>query len=244
MSHCKFIAPCAWLAIAAFGAFAPPGARAEDVPWQPTPLEPTPDATTSEEHDPAEDAPAKIHHAKLVVVGLKLGGAINVFNTMGAAFSPELEVGILLPPLDQSFEVFLAARWAAPSDDGESEPDARLPGDGVARWSVTRNELALGLGLRYRLPLGGDLTPYLGAGVRLYLLATEVEGDADGQPFGVNEETGSAVGFLFQLGAEYRLGPGALLFEVAVNGAPLDQTILADTNASSLDLYLGYRFFF
>ena len=34
----------------------------------------------------------------ILALGLKLGGAINAFNTMGAAFTPELEVGLLLPP--------------------------------------------------------------------------------------------------------------------------------------------------
>ena len=81
-------------------------------------------------------------------------------------------------------------------------------------------------------------------GARLFLLDTEVEGEADGEPFGKNNETGTAFGFLFQLGGEYALGPGALLLELAINGAPLDQTILADTNASSFDIYLGYRLFF
>lgn len=190
------------------------------------------------------EAPAKVFHDKLVSVGLKLGGAINAFNTLGAAFTPELELGLLLPPLEQSLEVFLSARYAAPTDEGTSDPDPRLPGDGIASWSVTRNELALGLGLRYRLPIDGAFTPYVAAGARLYLIDTEVEGQAGGEPFGKNNETGTAFGFLFQLGGEYALGPGALLLELAVNGAPLDQTILADTNASSFDIYLGYRLFF
>lgn len=202
---------------------------------------PTVEETTPE---PEEDDADKVYDDRIVSVGLKLGAAINAFNSLGAAFSPELEVGVLLPPLDQSFEVFLSARWAAPSDEGDSAPDPRLPGDGVAHWAVTRNELALGLGLRYRIPLEGAFTPYLAAGMRVYLLSTEVEGDAGGEPFGKNEETGTALGFLFQLGGEYALGPGALLLELAVNGAALDQTILADTNVSSFDVYVGYRFFF
>lgn len=213
----------------------------------PEPLAPidAPMPTAEEEQAPeAEETPAKVFHDKLVSVGLKLGGAINAFNTMGAAFTPELDVGFLLPPLDQSFEIFLSARYAAPSDEGTTDPDARLPGDGIASWSVTRNELALGLGLRYRLPLDGAFTPYLAAGARLYLIDTEVEGEAGGEPFGKNNETGTAFGFLFQLGGEYALGPGALLLELAINGAPLDQTVLADTNASSFDIYAGYRIFF
>lgn len=194
--------------------------------------------------DQTEEEPSKVYHDKLITVGLKLGGAINVFNTLGPSFTPELEVGVLLPFLEQSFELFIAGRWAAPTDEGEIDPDPRLPGDGIASWSVTRNELSLGFGLRYRIPIEGALTPYVGAGLRVYLLRTEVEGSAGGQPFGKNEETGTATGFLFQLGGEYALGPGAILLELAINGAALDQTILADTNVSSFDIYAGYRFMF
>jgi hypothetical protein len=214
---------------------------AEPAPADPlAPVEPAPTVVEEAEEPPAD----KVYARKLVDIGLKLGGAINAFNSLGAAFTPELEVGFLLPPLDQAFEIFLAARWSAPSDEGKSDPDARLPGDGVASWSVTRNELSLGLGLRFRIPVEGKLTPYVGAGARLYLLDTEVEGEAAGEPFGTNNETGTAFGFLFQLGAEYELGPGAILLELAVNGAALDQTILADTNVSSFDIYAGYRLFF
>jgi len=190
-----------------------------------------------------EEAP-KVYHDRLIVLGLKVGAAINAFNTMGAAFTPELEVGVRLPPLDQSFEIFVAGRFASASDDGDMTPDARLPGAGIAHWSVTRTDFSLGLGLRYRIPIDGAFTPYLAAGMRAYFLSTEVEGDANEQSFGKNEETGTAIGFMFQLGGEYALGPGGLLLELAVNGAALNQTILADTNVSSFDIYLGYRFFF
>lgn len=183
--------------------------------------------------------------AAVIDLGLKLGGAFSgVFNTLGASFTPELEVGAFLPFADRAFEVFLCGRYAAPSDEGESPPDERLPGDGVASWSVTRNELSLGLGLRFRVPMGDVFRPYVAAGARVFFLRTEVSGAAGGEPFGTNEETGTAFGFLFQLGGELYLGPGALLLELALNGAPLDQTILADTNASALDVYLGYRIFF
>lgn len=178
-------------------------------------------------------------------VALKLGGAFSgVMNSMGASFSPELELGVILPPVDHLLEVFLTARWAAPSDEGDEPADARLPGDGVAHWKVTRNELAFGLGLRVRVPVGGSFRPYLAAGARLLLLRTTANGDVDGQSFGQNEELGTAFGGFGQLGAELDLGPGALLVELTASGAALDQTILADTNAGSLDAYLGYRFFF
>lgn len=240
---------CAGLSLASARAAEPvPMAPADPAPGgaMTAAMDPTTDVQTEVE-TPEEEA-TKVYHDRIVTLGLKLGAAINAFNTLGAAFTPELEVGVLLPPLDQSFEIFLAGRFASASDEGDMAPDARLPGGagdgGIAHWSVTRTDFSLGLGLRYRIPIDGAFTPYLAAGMRAYFLSTEVEGDANDQPFGKNEETGTAFGFMFQLGGEYALGPGALLLELAVNGAALDQTILADTNVSSFDIYLGYRFFF
>jgi len=181
-----------------------------------------------------------------VSLALKLGGAFSgVMNSLGASFSPALELGVFLPPVDHLLEVFLSARWAAPGDEGDEPADARLPGDGVAHWEVTRNELAFGLGLRVRIPVGSDAVhPYLAAGGRLLLVRTTANGEVDGQAFGRNEETGTLWGGFGQIGCELDLGPGAILFELTASGAALDQTILADTNAGSLDAYLGYRLFF
>ncbi len=179
-----------------------------------------------------------------IVLGLKLGGAFSdVFNTFGAAFSPELEFGFRLPRLDRAFEVFTNLRYAAPTTSGEIAPDPRLPGDQVARWTATRSELSIGLGLRFRLELD-PITPYIAAGGRIYLIDTEVSGDVADTAFGNNHEVGRTWGFLFALGGEYAIGPGRILLELAMNGAPLDKTVLADTNTTSLDTYLGYRLFF
>lgn len=223
---------------------APPSPVDPMAPVAPPPTDPGPAVTATAETTPAEPASSKVYAGKIVDIGLKLGGAFNAFNSLGASFTPELEIGVLLPPLDQAFEIFLGTRWASASDEGSNDPDARLPGDGIARWDVTRTELSFALGLRFRIPVEGIFTPYLAAGGRLYLLSTEVQGSAGGESFGKNEETGTAFGFVFQLGGEVALGPGALLLELAINGAALDQTVLADTNVSSFDVYLGYRLFF
>jgi hypothetical protein len=200
--------------------------------------------------DPASEAPvaetaaAPTDEPLGLVLGLKVGGAFSgVFNTFGPALSPEFELGFRLPRLDRAFEVFTSLRYAAPSTSGEILPDPRLPGDQIARWTATRSELSIGLGLRFRLELD-PITPYIAAGGRLYLIDTRVSGDVAEASFGRNHEVGRTWGFLFALGGEYALGPGRLLLELAINGAPLDKTVLADTNTTSLDTYLGYRIFF
>ncbi len=209
-----------------------------------------PAATRAEAPTPAATIPAsgrasRAEEALGLVVGLKLGAAFNsVFNSLEASWIPELEMGYCLPALKRSFEIFVGLRHAAPEGEGEDPPDPRLSGDGIARWHVTRNELAVAIGLRARLALQGGLTPYAAAGGRLYLMRTEVRGEVAGVPYGTHDETGHALGFLFALGAEYAVGPGRVLLELAANGVPLDQTVLGDTNASSLDASLGYRLFF
>lgn len=225
------------------GPVSTPGAAADPAPPPIVAPTPTPVAQGEGRTAPA-DGP--VYERSVLDLGLKVGGAFSgVFNSLGGSFTPELEVGALLPFADRALEVFLNGRWAAPSDQGESPADPRLPGDGVASWEVTRHELSLGLGLRLRIPIPSELfRPYVAAGARVFFIDTEVSGSADGQSFGTNDETGTYWGFLFQAGGELYVGPGALLLELAINGAPVDRTVLADTNASSFDVYLGYRLFF
>src|SRR5262245_16215514 len=64
-------------------------------PLAPPPADPAapmgePAPTVTEEAEPEH---VKIYADKLVDIGLKVGGAINAFNSLGAAFTPELEIG-------------------------------------------------------------------------------------------------------------------------------------------------------
>lgn len=182
-----------------------------------------------------------------MVVGLKVGGAFaSVFNEFGAAFVPELEVGFMLPFADRMLEIFVSGRWSAPETSGESGPDPRLPGDGMMRYDIQQQTAAIGLGLRLRLriPAGDLISPYVAAGGRLNLMRSHVNGEAGGEPFGENTETSMNWGFFGALGAELHVGPGAILLEVQANQVSLDHYVLQDTNASSLDVFAGYRFMF
>jgi len=179
-------------------------------------------------------------------LALKVGGGFSQpFNAFGSAFVPELEVGATLPFAKRAIEVFFSGQWAAPGAEGTAGPDDRLPGDGMMAYEVTQQTVALTLGLRFRLPIPGDLfRPHLALGGRAYLMRTEVSGSSGGEPFGDNEETGTSFGFFGAVGGELFVGPGALLLEIQVGYAALDATIMRNTNVGSLTALLGYRFFF
>lgn len=180
-----------------------------------------------------------------LVIGLKLGGAIpSVFNDFEAAFVPELEFGFMLPFAERTLEIFVSGRWSAPSSSGTSGPDARLPGDGMMSWDLKQQTASLGLGLRLRIDAGDLVIPYVAAGGRVNLMRFEVSGEAGGEPFGNNEETGTFWGFFGAVGAELHVGPGAILLEVQLNQVGIDAWVLRDTNLSSLDIFAGYRFMF
>lgn len=213
----------------------------------PTPDDATPVVTTSEVTLEAAE-PIYVTGGLFgtgITVAAKLGGSFSqVFNALGAAFTPELEVGVTLPFADRMLEVFCAGQWAAPQLDGTTEPDPRLPGDGTMSYHVTQQELALTLGLRLRIPIDSELfRPHVALGGRAYFLKTEVSGDGGGEPFGANAETTTRFGFFGALGGELFVGPGAILLEVQVGYATLDRFVMRNTNVGALNVLVGYRLF-
>ncbi len=182
-----------------------------------------------------------------LVVGLKVGGGFSQpFGDLGSSFVGELELGYVLPVLDRALQVFVSGQYSAPETEGRTtEPDPRLPGDGVMTYDVTQRQAIVTAGLLYRLPLATNLfRPYAALGGRLYLMETEVTGTGGGEPFGQNDETATEPGFYAALGGDLFVGPGALLLELQLGYSPLDGFIMRDTNTGALNLALGYRFFF
>jgi hypothetical protein len=178
-----------------------------------------------------------------ITLGLKLGaGFSQPFGDLGTGFLTELEAGYTLPFARRALAVFLSGAYTAPGADAENLRDSRLPGP--ASYELTQQELMLTLGLTYRLHLPSKLVrPYASLGGRLFMMRTTVNGEADGQAFGENEETGGAFGVFGALGAELFLGPGAALIELSMTWARIDGYVLRDTSAGSLALAVGYRLF-
>jgi hypothetical protein len=183
-----------------------------------------------------------------LVLGLKAGAGIGApVSELGETFVAEIELGYALPlpePVGRSLELFAAGAYLAPSTDGQtSAPDPRLPGDGRLRYALTQQTIALTLGARYRIPLANEtIAPYLAAGVRTYMMRTEVEGSVGGEAIEETAETSSAFGLHGALGVDFRLGPGALLAEAQLGYAPIDDYVMRETSVGGLVLLVGYRF--
>jgi hypothetical protein len=75
----------------------------------------------------------------------------------------------------------------------------------------------------------------------MYLLNTQVRGEAAGESFGENEETQTDIGLVVMGGLEAFVGPGALLGEVSFSWASVDGFVLRDTAVGGLGLSVGYR---
>ena len=184
-----------------------------------------------------------------LVLGVKLGGGFGqIFSDLGASFVVELELGYCLPlpqPIGRDLQLFVTGQYAGPSmEDTVSATDARLPGDGTWQYELTLQQVIITFGLLYRIPIPLDwLRPYVAGGGRAYLTRTEVTGQADGQPYGDNEETATEWGGFGAIGADFFVGPGAILFEVQVGFAPVDRFVLQNTSAGSMNVVLGYRLF-
>lgn len=198
-------------------------------------------------HAHAEDGQNALdRRAKVgLTLGAKLGGGLGL-GELGASPMTELEIGYLLPlpkPVGRSLGLFVSAQYLQPGVTGKtSAPDPRLPGDGTLHYDITQQILPLTFGVIYRLPLPIELLmPYAAAGARLSMMRTKVTGTGGGQQLGANQETASKAGAYFAAGADFFLGPGALLAELQLSYAPIDGFVLRKTNASSLCLAIGYR---
>lgn len=84
------------------------------------------------------------------------------------------------------------------------------------------------------------VVPYAAAGFALHFVTTRVEGRANGQPLGANDELSTAPGFAVRAGVGYRLGPGLVTAELGGGWAPLDHSITGDSHLGRLALLLGY----
>ena len=171
--------------------------------------------------------------------GIKLGGALHsVFSELGPAAQVELEGGVTL--LGGRLDVALTGAWDRATASGGGD-DARFDAGSVS-WELDQDFLMIGLIARYRfLPPTQAYNAYAGAGPRLLLMQTTVNGDAGGADLGENRQTETRFGAVLVGGGEYVLGPGAVLLEVAMGVGSLSGLITGESSASALSLLLGYR---
>ena len=179
-----------------------------------------------------------------LVAGLK--GAVGfgqLFSDMELGWIGELELGWVTPY--RPLQIFVTTSYVRTGQaDALGEPDPRLPSGGAWTYDVTQDQLVFTVGPLYRLDVGSDVVvPYGALGFRTYLTSTEVTGEADAD-FGTYEEQGTDFGAYGAIGADFFVGPGAFLTELQIGWAPVDRYVLQDTSTGTLNLALGYRFFF
>ncbi|MCC6997860.1 MAG: hypothetical protein IT370_24810 [Deltaproteobacteria bacterium] len=150
-----------------------------------------------------------------------------------------LEIDLFLPVLRGRLVVALDATLTRPSHDGTGN-DARVGGD--YDFTVEETEFKLGLDVIYRLA-GRErkLVPFVGAGPIVHLLKS-VQTNSLGPES--NTEQSTAYGVEVLGGADYRLGPGALVGDLRLVYSGLDHLLTGDTNAANLTASVGYRMIF
>lgn len=123
--------------------------------------------------------------------------------------------------------------------------DPRLTqNSGLTSYSHTVRDLGLTLAPTLWFPVGQLVIPCASAGLKVHLYRNDVQGSAgDASPFGDNHEPKRRAGFVGRLGVGFRLGPGALSGDVALDAAPVYEVTTGDANAGDLIVSLGYSLF-
>ncbi len=186
-----------------------------------------------------EAAPAKPLSPYAAV---KLGGTLHsVFTQLDPWAALELEGGVTL--LAGRLDVGLSLGWARPPASHDAA-DPRFEGGDYA-WELSQDFLMISLLGRWRfLDPAGPFNAYAGAGPRVFLMRTVINGDSGSEATGENTQTETRFGGVLLAGAEYRLGPGSVLFEAGVGLGKLDGLITGDVSSSDLFFLLGYRLSF
>lgn len=193
-------------------------------------------APTSALADPDVGGPK--HHG--VLVGARVGGLLPT-SPLTADLTGGFEVGWFLPAHGHRLGLVLALDYASPDRSG-TEMDPRVEG-GSYSWHLTQREVTFTPVVIYRILSVGRIVPYVGLGVRTYLLdSVDRSGDA-GPTIEQTDETSTKVGVVVPGGVELDLGPGALTGELMFQFGVLDHRATGDSNTGAFSLTFGYRLF-
>ena len=212
-------------------------------------------SSAESESEKSENVPADIPEVEAeaettdvgmgVVVGLKLGGALpQIYSDLGTSSLYTLEAGYLLPFLGRHLEAFADGTYVQ-SSLRSSGTDERLDAGEVFDYTLIERQLLVHAGARYRVMAPGTKLNYYGGGaLRLDMQRSEVHGDVETLGIGKNTETKTTVGVVIMGGAEFEIGPGAIVGEVSLAFADLSHRVTGDVATGGLGLGLGYRLFF
>ena len=187
-----------------------------------------------------------------VFAAVRLGAAVpQVVSSFGASFLVGGEIGWALPKLPGLGEGLALAADVAYSQPGKSSDGNDPHANGAYSSVATQKTTSLGLTLLYRANWvetasleRGKLVPYLGVGVRAFLLQTVATVTPSGGSSSEYTESSNKLGFGIPLGADYQLGPGRVFLEAMFLWAPFNHNITGPSNAGALTIEAGYRMFF
>ena len=188
--------------------------------------------------------------------GAKLGAGFGQLTSgLGSTVIAEFEAGYVLPlpaPLHDDLSVIFTGQYIMPgTSETVSTSDGRLADDGSFSYELTLYQFVGSLGLVYHIPrkvmpwMMPWVDPYVMMAGRIHATRTKIEGEADGADYGQNDETDTRFGIVGAIGAEVTLiGPGALTAELQMGWVGMDGFVLKETNASAINLAVGYRVYF
>lgn len=179
-----------------------------------------------------------------LIVGLEVGSSFSqAFSELGTSAAPTLEIGYLLPVLDQHLEIQIQLSYIRPHYISNNT-DPRLTQEGY-RFRITEEELTTGLGAVYRffapktqLNFYAQLIPHM------RWQRSTVQGNSEGSVFLQNQERKAEFGVLVGGGVEFTLGPGALAGELNVPYGRYRQTVTGEATAGGVILQVGYHLMF
>jgi hypothetical protein len=169
----------------------------------------------------------------------KLGGNKEL-NDLGLFVAGAIEVGYVFGGTKRRIGALLDVAYTAPLAEGDAK-DARLT-TGEYHWELRQKMLTLQPTFLYRLTrMVEPIVPYAGIGPRIFLLQSVTRGKSGDATFPDTKEQSTKFGLGIPLGAEYRLGPGGVLLEVAFQWAPITHETTGEASLAGFHLWLGYR---
>jgi hypothetical protein len=196
-------------------------------------------------HASAQDAPAEAPKRdrpgageKGIFVTPKIGGIIP-FGGLNPNAIVGLDAGYAL---ENGLAFGLAGDFSVPKKTG-SEDDPRITG-GKYTWHLTQQILQVMPFVMYRIKSLGKIVPYVGIGPRISFLQSYVRSNEGTPSFKETREQSTKVGVGIPIGAEFGMGPGAVIGELLLQYGGLDHRATGGSNTGAASLSVGYRFMF
>ncbi|TVQ87751.1 MAG: hypothetical protein EA397_17825 [Deltaproteobacteria bacterium] len=220
---------------------APPAEAAPEVPpAEAAPEAPATEPTAEEPPPPPASFPSsKNEKATEIHLGVLVGPTVPL-AALKPGVLPRLETSVAFSVGSIKLGFYLTGSAAALRQEGESE-EPGLAG-GSYTWQLHQRKIMGSAGLVLRLDdIVDGLRPEFMVGPQIYALRSRVDGESDGESFGMSEEVWIAPGLLVSTGLAYTLGPGELLGRVEFTTAPLRAQITGDKHLAAINPMIGYR---